>query len=253
VKMLVVFLMILTLGLLGAIVVVLHKYQRRESASNVDRQSPLPPLDAGIIAEFSVIEDSLIEQTALNDEPTSDKPTTSGTHAGIHSAAKADAKTAGLRNWIQECNDFKNQGLYTEALAICENHFPQWGAFNLACMVLRANIRNDIENDRDVTALLQQLFRCAAFASFLHDKGGDLPALSPRQLKQLPVSAWQALEMPFDKIGYTELRLLSKADQRLIREKWGEPAQNISARLYHRNSWLRLIRVYGDVPAELTF
>jgi hypothetical protein len=249
--MLVVFLMILALGLLGAIVVGLHKYQRRESASNVDRQSPLPPLDAGVVAKFSMVEDSIIIQTEISDEPVNDGPP--AVHAAVHFEPDTDASAAVPRNWIQECNDFKNQGLYTEAQAVCENHFPQWGAFNLACTVLRANIRNDIKNNRDITALLQQLFRCAAFASFLHDKTSDLPALSPRQLKYLPVSAWQALEMPFDKIGYTELRLLGKADHRLIRETWGEPAHNMSARLYHRDSWLRLIKVYGETPAEQTF
>lgn len=269
--MLVVFLMILALGLLAAIVVGLHKHQRRELVSNVDRQSPLPPLDTGITAKFSTLEDSdsATGQADLSDEQVNDKSTSEpSTERFSESSAEPFAEASdeptvepestsqlyadNSRNWTQECNDFKNKEMYTEALAVCQLHFPQWGAFNLACTVLRANIRNDIKNDRDISSLLQQLFRCAACASFLHDKSTDLPALTQRQLKQLPVSAWQALEMPFDKIGYTELRLLGKADHRLIRETWGEPAHNISARLYHRDSWLRLIKVYGDIPADIS-
>ncbi len=226
-KMLVVFLIIFAAGLLGAIVVGLHKHQRKELVSNVDRQSPLPPLDAGVVSKFSVLTPELPVQKT------------------------AELPTDPSRSWIQECNEFKNKDMFTEALEICQLHFPQWGAFNLACTVLRANIRSDIKNDRDIDRLLQQLFRVAACASFLHDKSSDLPSLSQRQLKQLPVSAWQALEMPFDKIGYTELRLLGKADHRLIRATWGEPAHNISARHYHRDSWLRLIKVYGDTPVDI--
>jgi hypothetical protein len=244
--MLGVFLTVLALCLLGGIVVGLHKYQRKESVSNVDRQSPLPPLDVGFVATFRMAEDSINQPRApaykdINVESPSAEDDTD-TCVEDHD----EDNTAISHNWIQQCNDFKNQGLYTEALAVCQSHFPQWGAFNLACSVLRANIRDDIKNGRDISALLQQLFRCAACASFLHDKSTDLPPLSQRQLKHLPFSAWQALEMPFDKIGYTELRLLGKADQRLIRDRWGEPTHNVSARLYHRDSWLRLIKVYGD-------
>ncbi|GEM_PF-609925 len=252
VEMLAVFLMILALGLLSGIVVGLHKYQQKESASNADRQSPLPPLDAGVVAKFSAVDDSITEQTVPVHEPANAESPLAESHSEVRVEDHNDNSADVSRNWIHECSDFKNQGLYTEALAICQSHFPQWGAFNLACTVLRANIRDDIKNGRDITALLQQLFRCAACASFLHDKSSDLPTLSQRQLKQLPVSAWQSLEMPFDKIGYTELRLLGKADHRLIREKWGEPKHNISARLYHRDCWLRLIKVYGDIPAGVS-
>ncbi len=235
----VVFLVLLSLALLAAIVVGLRRYQMRESESNADRQAPLPPLDLGAVGAFS--DEEYPADAASLDVVTPAVVETTTVPAA--SPARADGG-----HWLQECNELKNQGRYLEALAVCEFNFPQWGAFSQACTVLRAHIRSLARSDEPVEPLLQKLYHLAACASFLHDKLPELPALTPRQLRQLPSTVWDSLEMPYDLIGYQELRLLGKSDQKQVRELWGEPSQHLSPRVYHRDTWLRLLEIYADVP-----
>jgi hypothetical protein len=255
--MLVAILVVLALILLGAIVYGLHRFQLREAEHNADRQAPLPPLDLRAIEPLDEGAEEIPEIPEQVPYPAPDLVADAEAAHSFHGFMQAQAGEDDLQaeelhesmtgsNWAQVCNGLKNQGRFAEALAVCEAHYPQWGAFNQASTVLRAWIRNDEKNGLNTDTLLTRLFLTAAVASFLHDRIELLPQLSPRQMKQLPGSAWNTLPLPYDAIGYAKLRLLGKADQKMMKERWGEPSQHLSVKEHHRETWQHLIGIYGD-------
>jgi hypothetical protein len=251
VQMTIALLTLLALVLLSAIVYVLHRMQVRETAHSADRQSPLPPLDLSAVPPLPTTADDFDELTTPAAPPAGAATFQYGEPgANISPAPESHIFGNVSGNWAQSCNALKNQGRFAEALAVCEANFPQWGAFNQACTVLRAWIQQHSDEGLDINPLLTRLFLTAASASFLHDKSPLMPSLSALQMRELPGSAWNTLPLPYDSIGYTRLRLLARSDHRMMKERWGEPSSHLSVKEYHQEAWHHLLATYGTLASD---
>lgn len=165
-----------------------------------------------------------------------------------HNAANKDDSTSDQtldpsaipESWQDQVAELKKRHRYDEALQICRQEFPLWSAYQQASLVHRARIKQLGQADQDINGELSALYRLAAQASFLHDRVKGLPNLSLAQLKQLDLSAVAELEMPYQHIGYTELRLIKKTDIKLLLDKWGKPDAHIRPRELHPDAWKEL-------------
>jgi hypothetical protein len=109
-------------------------------------------------------------------------------------------------------------------LKIARQHQPLPGAFREAAIALRALIREARKAGEDDAALLSDLYLTGARDSFLHSTP-HIPGygVGYNVVETIPREVWESLEMPYPKIGYTELRLLNKTDQKWLVDAWGEP------------------------------
>lgn len=212
---------LLTFSLLAGTVFCLHRYQKAQSLDSADRQSPLPPLP--------------VARTVLIEPSTSNK--------------EQDSSSASSTHWQPLYDRFKANGNYPAALALCLENFPQRKAFIQAARIIRIQIRNPEASQQQKQALLHQLYLIACQDSFIHDRLTGLNNLSRLQLQNLPPSAWISLDMPYQEIGYEQLTLLNKTDQRLIQASWDSPLQHQSAKIHHRKQWQNLLAIYADTRA----
>ncbi len=211
------FIALLALSLLILIVLGLHQHQLRETKENVDKNLPLPPLNYSF--------------TDTKDE------------TGVPS--EVEEPSISKSGWAERVAQYKNAGDLENAFQQCTIGYPLWTAFSQASSVLRAKIREDQKNNCDESENLEKLYHVAAIASFFHDKIPDLSPLSASRLKKLNIEAWEHLPMPYEQIGYFELRLLKKNDIKLMLKKWGKPSQHCSAKKHHEIVWMELISIYS--------
>ncbi|MDT8428572.1 MAG: hypothetical protein RQ757_07385 [Pseudomonadales bacterium] len=206
--------LLLALSVLAGTVYSLHRYQKTRSLDNADRQSPLPPLSA--------TPQLMIEIATAHDE-------------------QRPRRTTGT-TWRTLYRQLKNSGEPEAAMAVCIENFPQRQAFELAARLVRAQIRElAAEQQAHKSELLQQLYLIACQDSFIHDRLDGVANLNRLQLQTLPSSAWMGLAMPYQEIGYEQLALLNKTDQRDIRTNWGAPLRHQSAKAYHQRHWHNLL------------
>ena len=210
-----IFISLLCVSVLVLMVLGLHQHQLRKTKDNVDKNLPLPPLN------YSFTESANKDEVPIDiNEPSISKT-----------------------GWAERATQYKNEGDLESAFQQSTTGYPLWTAFSQAATVLRAKIRQDLKNNCDVSENLKKLYHVAAIASFFHDKIPDLGNLPASRLKELNIEPWEHLPMAYDKIGYTELRLLKKNDIKLILKKWGKPTQHCSAKKHHEKVWMELISI----------
>ena len=210
---------LLAVVLLGITVYGLHRYQTMETEYTVDRSMPLPPLDP--------------ESVSPTDQ--SDTPDLERRSKQVKSKA---AKTS--QSWLHKVAELKKAGDLGQAMHLCEQEFPLWGAYNQACIIERLRIKDESIDSQQRDSGLRRLYHLAVTAELLHDKTGDSEHLTLNQLKELDLSSVNALQHDYDAIGYAHLRLIRKSDIKVMLAHWGRPAQHSQPRDYHRDWWRRL-------------
>lgn len=214
---------LLAVVLLGITVYGLHRYQTMEVEYTVDRSTPLPPLDS-------------------ERDPKTGKE--------IHGSAESTAKpgpakskeTKTTQTWLNRVAALKKAGNLEQALALCEQEYPLWGAFNQACIIERLKIKGESADDEARERGLQRLYQLAVTAELLHDKSDGSDHLTLNQLKALDLGKVNELTHDYKQIGYAHLRLIRKSDIKIMLSTWGRPEQHELPRLHHQNWWQSFIR-----------
>ena len=232
----IVFTAFITVGLLGILVFILHKHQLSETESNADKILPLPPLDAMVEKESTPQFDTKSEKTlpphlVVSDSRNEIKYPVTNVTAEVENANE---------HWSDKVSRLKKANRFAEALAACETAYPRWSAFQQAVLAHRARIKELQQLEQPIDEDLLALYRLTAIAEFLHGRVKGLPDLSLAQLKLINLDVLQNLEMPYNSIGYLELRLIKKTDIRLLLDKWGKPESHQSPRQFYSSSWLKL-------------
>ena len=232
------FSILLAVVLLGVTVYGLHRYQTMEVEYTVDRSMPLPPLEAEPEVESDIAghaPNPPAGKADAGDGRAGQARADSRKEAG--SSHKGKARPRNTQAWLAEVNALKSDGDMAAALSRCRREFPLWGAYNQACIILRAQLKETPASDPREDALLRELHTLAATAELLHDKSGDTPTLSLGQIRQLDLSQLDELDFPYAAIGYAHLRLIRKSDIRLMQARWGRPEQHQLPRQYHQGWW----------------
>lgn len=222
------FSIVITVVLLGITVYGLHRYQTMEVEYTVDRSMPLPPLDD--------------EERAETPERPATRKQDEQEAAAAQAPRLAPAKSEPLpeprsENWLERVASLKKSGDMDQALALCEDEFPLWGAYNQACIILRTQIRNATPDSAHENALLNRLYRLAAIAELLHDKSPQSAHYTQAQLKELDLTALKELEFPYAQLGYAHLRLIRKSDIKLMQARWGKVHEHGLPREYCQDWW----------------
>ncbi len=205
---------LLAVALLGITVYGLHRYQTMEVEYTVDRSTPLPPLDDA--------------------ESDADNP---GKKSAASDRAAKPRPVKVTQNWLNKVAQLKKSGDFEAALAICEEEFPLWGAYNQACIIERLKIKDDDTPDPIRESGLQRLYQLAVTAELLHDKTDETEHLTLNQLKELDLSTVNDLRHDYSEIGYAHLRLIRKSDIKIMLSLWGRPEQHAPPRAHHRQWW----------------
>lgn len=213
---------LLAVVLLGITVYGLHRYQTMEVEYTVDRSTPLPPLDSQRDGKSAKAKSSSVDN-AIVDDPEKNKP----------------SKTT--QTWLNRVAALKKAGDLEQALAICEQEYPLWGAYNQACIIERLKIKDESADSEAREAGLQRLYRLAVIAELLHDKSDGSDHLTLNQLKALDLDRVNQLEHDYSQIGYAHLRLIRKSDIKIMLSSWGRPEQHALPRAYHQDWWQSFI------------
>ncbi|MEZ5492119.1 MAG: hypothetical protein R3F50_17690 [Gammaproteobacteria bacterium] len=156
-------------------------------------------------------------------------------------AAEPGPALSDVDNWQEQVQELKKQDRLDDALKLCQEQLPLWSAYQQASLIHRARLKLLSQEGRDIEGELKELYDIAAKASFLHDRVKGLPNLPLSQLKRVDLDEVESLEMPYEQIGYNELRLIKKTDIKLLLEKWGKPQAHIKPRELHAETWKSLI------------
>ena len=228
---------VLALSLLGLIVYGLHKYQTMEVEYQVDRTMPLPPIKGdgsgkpqSARKKNAEAESKPKRSRIRNTAKRQDKP-----RARKNGPDQEPANTKA--NWQDLVTQAKTEGNFQQAYELCQQHYPLWGAFNQACIILRAQLKADKLPAEEFETLLNRLYRTAAIAELLHDKSDQAEHFKLHQLKLVPLPSLEVLEFPYQQLGYAQLRLIRKSDVKLMLSAWGRPDSHGSPRALHHDWW----------------
>jgi len=264
------FSILLGLALVAGIVYMLRRYQERATEETAERHAPLPPLDPSTRTQAVLDTAALDEQSEANTTVQAQSPVENDPAPGPEAEpepelepepepeikpeperapvpgakpeptpAPASVTDTAPANWQERCQQLKLEGRLDEALALAKQVYPQWSAFEQQTVVLRMQIRDQKRKGGSIDELASQLYVAAARASCLHDKLKDMPPppVARKLAELIPQSELQALEMPYEHIGFDALRLLTKTDRRMLESLWGPPKNHVSARQYHQQYW----------------
>ena len=226
---------IVTVGLLTLVVIALHRYQLSVTQSNANKGQPLPPLDYTKAIKPPVTEfdpDKTLPPFLADKFEPAQEP--------VQKQDSPVQEELPETPWIERVAKLKKLGKLNGALAVCENAYPLWSAYQQAALVLRAQIKALQKQDEPIDDALTNLYRLAAVAAFLHDRVKGLPDLTLNQLKLLDLDQLQSLDMPYSSIGYLELRLIKKTDIKLLLDKWGKPESHLNPRQFNSSSWVKI-------------
>lgn len=227
---------VLALSLLGLIVYGLHKYQTMEVEYQVDRTMPLPPIDgenpgkAETASKRSGLAPKPQRSRIRNTRPRQEKSRNNKQSSAKHNGGSRP-------NWQEQVAQAKDAGQFQQAHEICQQHYPLWGAFNQACIALRAQLKTENLPSDEFESLLARLYRTAAIAELLHDKSDQAEHFKLHQLKSIPLSELEALEFPYQRLGYAQLRLIRKSDVKMMLAAWGRPDAHEYPRTLHEDWW----------------
>lgn len=144
-------------------------------------------------------------------------------------------------SWQGHVAELKKNDSLEAALQVCVQALPLWSAYQQATLIHRARIKQLAQDGEAIDKELKALYRLAAQASFLHDRVKGLPNLPLSQLKKVDLEEVASLDMPYEEIGYNELRLIKKTDIKLLLESWGKPHSHLKPRELHADTWKNLI------------
>lgn len=196
------------IALLALIVYALHKFQQKEKEESVDRNSPLPPLPP---------------PQMLDD------------------GGRASRRVQDEKDWSLEVKSLKESGQFRAALDVCKSAYPQMGAFKQACVLLRAEIREERRRGKSVQECLAELYRVSAMAAFFHEKIADSPAISASTLRSFRCADFDHLVMPYKQLGHTHLKLLTPTDIKMLEDMWGPADSHQHVREFHHVAWQEVL------------
>lgn len=195
---------VLAAALLAATLWWLQRQQVRGRAETIERSRELPPLSKEQLPDFAA---GAQTATAVSSPVATPAP-----------AANATPPQAAIA-WQDQVRQLKDVGNLDAALALCQQQFPKSQAFQQAAIVLRLQMKQQIESREDIGPLLAKLYRCAVLADLFRNGITPKPANPRAALKQLA-----AHEFDYRQIGHHQLKLLSKSDIRLLELRWGAPS-----------------------------
>jgi hypothetical protein len=231
---------LLAVVLLSATVYGLHRYQTMEVEYNVDRSTPLPPLEADEAGFADTDPDAGAEERTSKPATSADK---GAAQAGAKTARRRSANSskparpkASSQGWLNEVAELKKKGELQQAMQLCEQEFPLWGAYNQACIIERLRLKQ-CKDKAEQESILNRLYQLAASAELLHDKSENAEHLTPAQLKSLDLSKLAEIKHDYMEIGYAHLRLIRKSDVKSMIGSWGRPNQHQLPRQVHSHWW----------------
>ena len=230
---------VLALSLLGLIVYGLHRHQTMEVEYQVDRTMPLPPIGSAERGKKGYR--GLDFATSNSPNPSKVRKKAARSKETSRPARKNSTATiAGKADWQQRLADAKGHGDFDQAYEICRQQFPLWSAYNQACITLRAQLKAEKPDAEQQDALMHKLYRTAAIAELLHDKSENAESFRLQQLRSIDLSAVENLDFPYQDLGYAQLRLIRKADVKLMLAAWGRPLSHEYPREHHKSWWEEL-------------
>ena len=231
------FSILIAIVLLGITVYGLHRYQTMEVEYQVDRNMPLPPLKRGSQPDFMARGRSGNQDSASELE--SDAATVPAGKLAAADKPKASAKIASQsKSWQAQVSEAKRNGNISQAIALCSEQQPLWGAYNQLCILLRGQLKTAGLEEKEKQEILQQLYRTAVVAELLHDKSDDSTNLSLAQLRRRDFRKAESLLIDYEKIGYAQLRLIRKSDIKEMLAAWGRPEGHHLPREAFEDWWL---------------
>lgn len=231
------FSILLAVVLLGITVYGLHRYQTMEVEYTVDRSMPLPPLESDAEPQPDP------ESPASAQPPQVKHPAPAKAASGKSSkseATKSADRKSNSQTWLQQVAELKKANRLDDAMAVCQQEFPLWGAYNQACIIERLKLKQAGSSPENELAFLDRLYRLALTAELLHDKSEGSESLPLSQLRKLDLDRIDALDFPYPELGYAHLRLVRKTDIKLMLAHWGRPGQHQLPREFHRAWWQRI-------------
>jgi hypothetical protein len=225
--------------LLGIAVLVLHNYQLRAASNSAERSAPLMAHGNDLYLQSLEIIDSQFAIPVENSQADNlniqifqpfdpeERFIASVPNASIEEKPQTADKKASISQYDKEAPQY-----------------PLLGAYTQCCIELRQRLKNIKGNPKLLDTTLHALYRTAAVAELLHSKNSE-GKLSLGQLKLLPDELITGLDMPYDKLGYSELRLLRKSDIKRMLQLWGKPQTQQCPRNYHRQSWRTICQRYS--------
>lgn len=204
----------LLLLLAGAFVVAciwfLHRSQKRHTVETADLTAPLDALDKGQLSEL-----------------------VGGTVQPSEAASAAD-------NWVVQIRTLRESGQLDAALSMSKAQFPKAQAFQQAAIILRQQIRHELDHSRPVDAILRELFQTAALADLFRTTSSHKP-LDP----QAALNAVRNQSFHYANIGHLRLKLLNKSDVRALEQLWGNPEVHRHTEEVLGEDWLKWCRAPG--------
>lgn len=230
------FSILIAIALLGVTVYGLHRYQTMEVEYQVDRTMPLPPLKRDA-------QPGLLKRTrpGNQDSTTEANDNTASAPTAQKAAAKpesSDKPASQAPSWQTRVSAAKSSGDISQAMALCAEQQPLWGAYNQLCILLRSQLKTAGLEEDEKKNLLSQLYRTAVVAELLHDKSHDSPRLSLAQLRSRDFRKVESLPIDYEKIGYAQLRLIRKSDIKEMLAVWGRPEAHRLPREIFEDWWL---------------
>jgi hypothetical protein len=185
-----VFLIVIVLVALVALTIrVLHGIEQRRSRDLAEQTTPLPPL--------------------------SDMPATETSLRVLDEMGTAQPSSAAT--WQEEVKTLRDSGRYQDAIRLCSRQYPKQLAFRQTLITLRARVREEHDASEET---LEDIYETALMAS-LSRLSGSKPARS--DIEKIAACRHRLQEI-WQQLGYQNLDMLTKTDQRLLTEHWGEPA-----------------------------
>jgi hypothetical protein len=224
------------LSLVGAAVLALHGYQLRQASNSAERAAPLTqygtdldqPLEFDGALSSIAPDDMQIDELSLRFfKPLAIESIFAASAPNPSSESRPEAIATSTRQSVKDTP-----------------HYPLLGAYNQSCIALRQRLKTIDTNPRLLDTTLHALYRTAAVAQLLHSRENE-GRLTLGQLKMLPDEVIDGLDMPYNKLGYAELRLLRKSDIKRMLLLWGKPEVQQCPRSYHRQSWQAICQRFG--------
>lgn len=220
--------LVLSLTLVGLTVLALRKHQQQRHIELAEREQSLPPID--VTNDLSA--NQIIHAISPTAEPSPEYREESA-NARLSTTISADNST---EDWKEKCRAHRSAQQYQMALLCAETGWPQSQSYEQTALTIRAAIKKTISDDSsNLEKWLAALHRAAAESSLLYDKIPGEPEVRWQSIAKTHARQdISQIELPWDKIGANELKLLTKTDRKLMIQTWGEPSQHISAKVYYR-------------------
>lgn len=258
--------LIVIAGLLAAAVWWLQRNQARSLRESVERSRELPPLPTIDLPDFSQqptrsalqgssqgpvaaqseatppvpppsVVTPLVVPASLSSHPIP-TPTTAESEALFTlTPAQAEPGDSQSQLWQDQVKRLKDKGELELALVLCQQQFPKSQAFQQAAIVLRLQMKQELEQGQDIEPLLVRLYRCAVLSDLFRSNAPLKPANPRHALKSLA-----AHEFQYPRIGHRQLKLLSKSDIKLLENRWGHPPQHLHGEAALGSVWENICR-----------